>query len=312
MSQLNALLTDLRDRKLWPLPILLVAALVAVPLLLSKSPAPSSQAPSVALPVAQAHTGPTVSVDANSSQAQLSGHGRDPFVQQKLPGAKTTSTTTSTTPSGGTSPTGSSNNGSSTTVSGGSTGTNVVSPVLPVNPSQPGHSSSPPASTPQGLTADEAYHVSLSITTPAGGLDTVDPLKRDSELPSSSQPRLIEVGVMQDGKHVLFAVQPGAVVGGPGTCTPGPVDCEVLSLAPGQTESVTQAGSTQPATLFQVTEISVDHYATAAQASKARAVVDAAGRRTLAGSTSSTLALFQYDPALDAVVDQRNLTVGGN
>jgi hypothetical protein len=32
----------------------------------------------------------------------------------------------------------------------------------------------------------------------------------------------------------------------------------------------------------------------------------------LAHTSSSTLALFQYDPAFDAVVDLRNLTVGGN
>jgi hypothetical protein len=56
----------------------------------------------------------------------------------------------------------------------------------------------------------------------------------------------------------------------------------------------------------------VDQFATAAQASKARAAVDSAGRTLLARSTSSTLTLFQYDPALDAIVDLRNLTVGGN
>ena len=33
-------------------------------------------------------------------------------------------------------------------------------------------------------------------------------------------------------------VQPGAIVHGPGKCTPGAIDCEVLSLGANQVESV--------------------------------------------------------------------------
>ena len=40
--------------------------------------------------------------------------------------------------------------------------------------------------------------------------------------------------MLKGGKQVLFAVQQGAAVSGPGTCTPGPIDCEILALAPGQ------------------------------------------------------------------------------
>jgi hypothetical protein len=38
----------------------------------------------------------------------------------------------------------------------------------------------------------------------------------------------------------------------------------------------------------------------------------AAGRRLLSTSTLSALSLFQYEPSLGAVVDLRNLTVGGS
>jgi hypothetical protein len=157
----------------------------------------------------------------------------------------------------------------------------------------------------------DAYHVTLETTSGGGGVNAIDPLTRDSALPSNSQPLLIEVGVLKGGKRVIFSVQPGAVVAGPGSCIPGPVDCEVLSLGVGQTESVRHSGSFAT-TLFQITGISVDRFATAAQASRARARVNAAGRHVLAHTSSSTLALFQYDPAFDAVVDLRNLTVGGN
>ena len=66
MSYLNALLTDLRDRKLWPVPLVLIAALVAVPVLLSKSPA----AP---------HTGPLPGLAIAATQSrQRRDRGRDP------------------------------------------------------------------------------------------------------------------------------------------------------------------------------------------------------------------------------------------
>jgi hypothetical protein len=323
MSYLNALLSDLRDKKLWPLAVALLAGLVAVPVLLSKSPAatPPHPLPSTSLPVA-ANTGTPVVVNASPGQVTLSGKRRDPFTQQAIASKASTSScaarfldkaacaamsSATSGSTGGASPSGSSSGttGSGTTGSGTTGSGTTVSPVLPVNPAPVHH-----ASAPSVFTSRDAYHVSLAITNAAGGVNAVDPLLRDSELPSNSQPLLVEVGVLKGGKRAIFYVQPGSVVGGPGTCIPGPVDCEILSLGLGQTESVKPAGSSST-TLFQVTDIYVDRYATAAEASLARAHVDGAGRHALVNSTSSTLALFQYDPALDAVVDLRNLTVGG-
>jgi hypothetical protein len=156
--------------------------------------------------------------------------------------------------------------------------------------------------------------VTLAITNPSGGLNTIDPLERLSPLPSPQRPLVVELGVLEGGHRVLFAVQPGTVVGGPGTCTPGPIDCEVLSLAPGQTEGVSlrTANGVKPVALFAVTQISADHHPTVAAADKARQASSPAGRRLLAKSTLSALSLFDYEPSIGALVDQRNLTVGGN
>ena len=304
MSYLNALLSDLRDKKLWPLALAMLAGLVAVPVLLSKSPSatPPHAAPSAALPVAS-NTGSAVVVNSSPGQATLSGKGRDPFTQQAQPAAQSSSASGSASASAGSTSGGVSSSG---TTGSGTTGSGTsTTPVLPVNPPPVNHGPAPSV-----FTATDAYHVSLAITNAAGGVDAIDPLTRDTALPSNSQPLLVEVGVLQGGKRVIFYVPSGTVVGGPGTCIPGPVDCEILSLGVGQTESVKAAGKSST-TLFQVTGISVDRFATAAQASRARAHVDATGRNLLASSTSSTLSLFQYDPALDAVVDLRNLTVGG-
>ncbi len=187
--------------------------------------------------------------------------------------------------------------------------------MLPVNPTTP--TSSAPA-TPAGLRANEAYDVAISITNAGGGLNTIDPLERDGALPSNKRPLLVQLGVLQGGHRILFAVEPGAIVTGPGSCTPGPLDCQILGLSPGQTEGISVAATvggqsvTQSVALFQVTSVTAARYASAAAAGRARAATDPVGRRLLSTSTASALSLFQYEPSLDAIVDQRNLTVGGN
>ena len=96
--------------------------------------------------------------------------------------------------------------------------------------------------------------------------------------------------------------------------TPGPIDCQLLSLAQNQTEQLSVQSATGVVTvaLFSVTGISIDQHPTVTAADAARRVVSAAGLNLLNKSTLSALSLFQYDPSLGAVVDLRNLKVGGN
>jgi hypothetical protein len=112
---------------------------------------------------------------------------------------------------------------------------------------------------------------------------------------------------------VLFVVEPGTVVSGAGTCTPGPIDCEILSLNPGQTEGISKqtASGGAPVALFSVNSISADQFPSAAAATKARETASDIGRELLNHSPLSAISLFQYDPSVGAVVDLRNLTVGG-
>ena len=153
----------------------------------------------------------------------------------------------------------------------------------------------------------------MAITAPSGGINTVDPLTRLSLIPSDQQPLLVELGVLQGGKRVLFAVQPNAVVNGPGTCTPGPLDCEILSLGQDQTEQLSTrvgaVGASQVA-LFAITGITATNHSSVGLADRVRRADSAAGRAVLDKSGLPSLSLFQYEPSLGFVVDQRNLTVG--
>jgi hypothetical protein len=321
MSAARNMLKELLDRKLWPVALVLIVALVAVPVLLTKkAPTNLVTPPTGPLPYSSGTTLPAISVKSTPGNTKLAGNGRNPFSPQQV---ATTATTTATTASVTTTPsTGTASGGSSSSVSPGGSGgsapattpapTPVTTPTPTPTPTTPTPTAPKPG--PSGLTATQSYHVSLAVTNADGSLNTIDPLDRLSILPGKQQPMLLELGVLQGGGRVLFAVEPGTVVSGAGVCTPGPIDCEVLSLAPGQTEGVSKLsadGSTTPVALFSVNSIKADQYPSAAAANKARQTASDLGRELLANSPLNALSLFQYDPSVGAVVDLRNLTVGG-
>jgi len=189
-----------------------------------------------------------------------------------------------------------------------------VTPLPPTSPQPSPLPTGHPHPAPAGLQADESYRVTLAITTPKGGLNRIDSMERLTVLPSNSDPLLVELGVLKGGNRVLFAVQPGAVVHGPGKCTPGAIDCEVLSLGVNQVESVSVQTPTgeSPVAQFAVTAIGTDKHGSRSAADKARRQVSKTGSRILSKSTLKALSLFEYDPSIGAVLDLRNLTVGGN
>jgi hypothetical protein len=205
---------------------------------------------------------------------------------------------TSTTPGGTSSSGGSGSGGSSSSSGGNGSGGNGSGPTPP----------------PPGLTARQSYAVKLAISNGSGGIDTVDPLQRLTVLPSEHQPLMVELGVLKGGNRVLFAVEPGATVSGPGQCIPGPIYCQIVSLARNQVEHLGVRGKTgiSPVALFAVTGISVVTHASVSGAQNARRDESAAGRALLNHTNLSALSLFHYEPGVGAVVDMRNLTFGVN
>jgi len=326
MNFVQSIISDLRTKRLWPLAVALLLALVAVPVLLSSKAAsvPIARTTPPFNPVSTSGVPiPTLTIEPPPTLSRLNEAPHDPFIQQAAASAPA-STSTSASPStssvasslanagSASGPSGAGSTGGSSPAGGGSSSTPTSTP--PLAPVPPSSLSSPPASTSTGLTDTESYHVALSITNASGGLEAIDPLERLSVLPSNSSPLLVELGVLKGGNRVLFTVQPGTVVNGPGVCTPGPIDCEILSLAPNQVEQASLASGSDvvPVALFAVTGITIDEHSTVAAANQARSVVSAAGSSLLSTSKLSALPLFQYDPNVGAVVDLRDLTIGGN
>jgi hypothetical protein len=321
-AALRKLAGDLRGTRLWPLVIVMLVAIVAVPIALSKS---SSGTPLASVPVgtpppSQGSALPALNVESKPARSRLRGHGRDPFAQKGSNQSNTQSGTSATPGSGSGSTSGSTASATGTTSGGaatsGSSGSASPSSAPPQSTSASPPSITPPSKRPApptvGLAPDQSYHVSVGITNSSGGIDTRDPLERLTVLPGDQQPRLVELGVLDGGSRVLFAVQPGTVVGGPGACIPGPVDCEILSLRPDQTEGIslqTSSGNV-PIALFAVTGITAERYSSAAAAARARQAESSSGRALLQSSKLGALSLFRYEPSAGSVVDLSSLSAG--
>ncbi len=313
MNALREMATDFRDKRLWAVVAALLAVLVAVPVLLSKSASAPAKTASVPAAVPSGPSLPVVSASQSPNQTHLSGRSHDPFsggASAGGSGSTTQGSKSSTTPS---SATASKPGGTSSGTSGGSS---TPVPTVTGSPSVPAPITTTPTAhkrAPASLRSSQVYRVALAVSWPSGGLDTIDPLERLSVLPNDRQPLLVELGVQKGGGRVLFAVEPGAVVSGPGTCTPGPIDCQVLSLAVGQNENLSSQSPTGPneVALFAVTSITAHSLGSSSAAATARRRVSAAGRDELASSQQNVVSLFRYEPALGAVVDLRNLSIGG-
>ena len=271
MSFRRGIVNDLRERRLWPVAAALVLAIVAVPVLLARSAktAPPTPATAAGLPTALPTQGPTSASARRRTSRGCTGHSR----------ATRSSSRAASTRTVGHRP------GHDDHARTGSTARDRLDPARPARrprPRQPvrrpqeaahvrrrwDHADDPepttdddrtrrPSPRPPGLTATQAYTSPSRSRTRAEASTRSTRSQRLSVLPSEQQPLLIELGVLKGGHRVLFVVQPGTVVSGPGTCTPGPIDCEILSLGENQTESLGRQAPTGvvAVALFAVTAI---------------------------------------------------------
>jgi hypothetical protein len=281
MSILTSTWHELVRRRLWPVALLLLAAIAAVPLLLAKDPEPAPPAPVAnnsdnSAAAAAAATAPVVSLvdDADAAKRRrVLGARKNPFepAPVKIVAAKTTtakSTTTTTTTSG------SSSSGADT---GGSSA-----------PS--GGSSTPPASTPPASTppAPKPTYELYSLTVRFGASDEPSlpkmNLPRLKALPSAEDPVLLYLGLAKDNKTAVFMVDSNVEPQGDGTCDPSPANCETIRLRVGDTEFFDVKDEKGEVTAqYELDLLAVKTHTTssASAAAAARAKVSGAGRKVL-------------------------------
>jgi hypothetical protein len=253
MSAVRNVITDLVDRRLWPVALALVAALVAVPFLLGRGS--NAPAPVPAAPVANAATGTAqaaISVSTPSTARQSRpGAVRNPFKQHKAapaPDSATDAPATSTTPA------------VSTPVGGGYS--LPTTPVTPYVPSSGGSGS--------GTTVKDVWRVNLRFGE-AGDQKVRHDIPRLTPLPSATDPFFIFLGILSDGKTAVFLISSDATATGDGKCKPNPTQCDTIEMKAGDTEFFDVAEGNAGVVQYELDLLKVVHGKVKGTAAAARA-----------------------------------------
>ena len=284
MRPLRNVLNELVERRLWPVALLLVLALVAVPLLLSKSASssdagtPASTTPTEA-PAAVASAArkpgdtppggePVVSVaQAEEPDAPLRGHAKDPFRQQHVvqpaSGTVTASAGAASAPGGGTTTPAPSGGGT-----GGSGGQTPPSP------------------------APTYAYASVDVRFGHAGhkLRKIEDVPRLTPLPNANHPIVVFLGMRRDHATAVFLVSTDVHVQGVGQCVPSRKDCEAIELREGDVALLdyTQADGTVEQYELDLDRVTLHQTTSQALAQQAYARSSRRGRLLLGGSVHSS------------------------
>ncbi|MEN3284610.1 MAG: hypothetical protein V7607_5750 [Solirubrobacteraceae bacterium] len=271
MSALRKLLGDLADdKRLWPIAFVLVAALVAVPVLLGHSSPtePVAAAPTEgaakATPTSRAAVKLDETVDATPSSDVKSP---SPFKGPKVATAKKAATTDSSkTPSSGQ---GASPSADSTPATPSGSGTDNGGATTPAAPTD----------TPKKTNVDVS-RVSLHLG-PLGALVTFKDVARLSPLPSAGKPLFVFTGVLKDGKTAVLLPSSTIQVSDESdvSCKPSNKSCQKLELEQDDTVFYKIAGDAT-GTQYQLDVISVH----LKKGESANAAAAALGRHSKAGA----------------------------
>jgi len=279
---------DLRDRRLLPVAILLVAALIGVPAFLLKpaedAPAPVAASPVTTAPGAeglptpeqalQAGDKPLVSLAVLDKPSNLASfESKDPFkpLEKLDDGLASAGAATAATASAGDD--GKSGSGGASPDSGTGGGGGV--PTTPGTPGGTPDTPTDPDPSPQQFT----YTLDATLDGP-NGVRHFRNMPRLRMLPSESSPLLVFLGVDAATEKAVFLVDSTVTMGeGEGSCSPAKNACATLSMEPGERQAFTD-GEGERYT------IQIDQIGQRSLASVAKAARAARKRRKLAAKTS--------------------------
>lgn len=304
---LRNVISDLVEKRLWPVAVALVAALVAVPILLGGKSDATTPPVDTAAATSSATPAPTTAAQVVSLEQQAAGKTanassvRDPFVQHHQahatnaqiraaakdaaaslvkalhPDAKSTS-----------SDTGSSSSGST----GGSTPATSAPTTTTTTPTTP-------ATTPKKSVT--TYSVDLSFGE-SGAEKKYNNIARLTPLPSSDSPFFVYMGLSADKRSATFLINGDVVPSGDGHCTPSPDNCEQITLTKGDIEFFDMQSGTAGVVQYQLELRNIKTVTTtASKASVAHARESKAGRdviRQIVATDPSKLGGLDYNKGL--------------
>ena len=290
MSAVTNLWRQLVQRRLLPVAILLIAALVAVPLMLAKDPDPVPAPPPPQVDTkSELATTPIVSQATPQDRARrrkVLGKAKNPFAVAKkaddVTGAGEKDDAAAKTPDTG---------GASDTPSTGSDAPAAGAPAAPVAPT-----------TPVEPQPEPKHYAPGELTVRFGESDGAHrrSVKRLVALPSAELPVLIYTGLTDNGKTAVFLVDSGVEAVGDGKCDPTPEQCETIHLRVGDTEFLDVKDALGTVTQQYQIDLLKIHKSSSASAARAgtsrhvasRARSRARARRSEVGSVAGRTAAF--------------------
>jgi hypothetical protein len=214
MNAVNTIWRQLVRSKLWPVALLLLAALVAIPMLLAREPAtPEPMAPlavsteaddSIAEPIVA-----KVTPEDRSRRRRVLGVRKDPFRPAPVKKAKVDEPETPAAPA-------------------------TEIPAAPVGGDTGTGTGGQPAEEP-------VFYAPGTIIVRFGDAENTAGLQRFAipklgPVPDDEFPLLVYMGLTKNGKKAKFLVDAAIEADGDGECKPHPSICEVIELAVGETE----------------------------------------------------------------------------
>jgi hypothetical protein len=292
MRPVRDVFSELVERRLWPVALVLVLALVAVPVLLAKSSAPEDAgepaAPSPAAVAAAAATadlrtpdGPVVRVaEGAGPRAALRGEPKNPFRQQYVAPPEQLGSL-SAGAAGTTSGTGDAAGGDGT----GTDGTGVDGDEQPTY----------------------VYAtIDLRFGHAGRALRTFRDVPRLAPLPRTTKPVVIFLGMRDDRETAVFMVSTDVRVQGLGRCVPSPKLCEAIELRRDDVVFLDYTEADGTVVQYELELVDVELHETTSEeiARQAYARASSKGRRLLRGqaATSSVAGMLRYSPRTGVLI----------
>jgi hypothetical protein len=225
---------DLREKRLWPVAVGLLAAIVAVPVILFKPASDAAPDSAVAPRTPSAETLPVVAVDSGPTQGSKleAFNQKNPFKPMKdlakqKSAAGSGSSGSGSGAGGGLGASDASAGGGSTTVSGGSGGSSTGG--TSAGGGSTGGSSTPSA---PGIPTVEWFRYAADFTFgESGKLQKFKGPASFTMLPDDQKPAIVYLGISDDAKSAVFLISdPAFEAAGEGKCAPKAGPCQFVSL----------------------------------------------------------------------------------
>jgi hypothetical protein len=298
VSFVRNLIADLVAKRLWPVAVVLLVALVAVPVALKGNADDSPVLPTAQNTGGASPSNPVVSLKEDGRRGGDSETGRNPFDQPNVapPSSTTTGQTAVSGGSGSDAGSGMSGGAGYDVPAGTISGLNDITPI----------GGSTGTTTPVKTGAKDSYAVDIRFGKD-GMLQAQRNVPRLSPLPSPEDPFFVFLGVLADGKTALFLVSSDAEATGDGKCLPSLANCERVEMQAGQTEFfdvTTPEGETVQYQLDLV-KVARERNATASAAATARTRESAEGREILRNAVDTgqvEISDLAFSPRMGLVV----------